>query len=300
MALHKRFPPLYGLRAFEVAARHMSFTRAASELCVTNAAVSHQIKQLEEFLGMRLFDRRNNQLLLTGAGENYLPHIREAFSSVQQATAQLLEDPAPPLRIGVPPSFGARWLVPRLTRLFAHHPALRVEVFTDAGMRGVSAVDLLVTELPQTVTPGLNSECLASTPLVPVCSPTWQARLSTPAALADATLLHERAAPRAGSMPGWREWFEAAGLNGYDKARSLVLGDAQMTLQAALDGQGIALAPRLLVEPELATGRLIQPFPEVPGPQVSYYLAYADHKLLSEDFALLHGWLEAEMGRLDA
>jgi len=299
MLPHKRLPPLYGLRAFEVAARHMSFTRAASELCVTNAAVSHQIKQLEEFLGLKLFDRRNNQLLLTGAGENYLPRIREAFSSVQQATAQLLDDPAPPLRIGASPTFGSKWLVPRLDRLFTLHPELRVEVVTEPELLRPGAVDLLIAESPASEG-GLNSEHLTTTGVFPVCSPALSIQLNDLPDLFTQTLLHERSAQRVPQQPTWRQWCEGVGLAGVERARGLGLSDSLMSLQAAIDGQGVALAQQLLVEADMTAGRLVKPF-EIEAPlEVSYYLVYRDHKVLCEDFALLHGWLtdEARGGHL--
>jgi LysR family glycine cleavage system transcriptional activator len=277
----------------------MSFTRAASELCVTNAAVSHQIKQLEEFLGLKLFDRRNNQLLLTGAGENYLPRIREAFSSVQQATAQLLDDPAPPLRIGASPTFGCKWLVPRLDRLFNLHPELRVEVVTEPELLRPGAVDLLIADTPISEG-GINSEHLTTTRVFPVCSPVLQPQIRSLPDLFTQTLLHERSAQRLSQQPTWRQWCDGVGLAGVERARGLGLSDSLMSLQAAIDGQGVALAQQLLVEADMTAGRLVKPF-ELEAPlEVSYYLVYRDHKVLSEDFALLHGWLTDEARDGDA
>ena len=129
--MSKRLPPLNSLRVFEVAARRLNFTRAAEELHVTNAAISHQIKLLEDHLGIDLFHRSNNVLKLTEAGELYLPRIREGFRIFQQATDALLNDNNALLRVGVPPSFGSKWLVPRLYRFLNRHPHIRVEIVSE-------------------------------------------------------------------------------------------------------------------------------------------------------------------------
>ncbi|QSI78487.1 LysR substrate-binding domain-containing protein [Niveibacterium microcysteis] len=293
MHARRRLPPLNGLRVFEVAARHMSFTRAADELCVTNAAVSHQVKQLEEFLGLKLFDRHNNQLLLTGAGENYLPRIREAFRSVQQATELLLSDTARPLRIGVPPALGSKWLVPRLFRFLNANPDLRVEVITEPELQSLDSLDLLIAER-QSAERGTVTERFATTGFLPVCSPAVAAELDGLPSLLEHNLLHDRSAQRLAHVPTWRQWLEEVGLSENQARRSMGLSDTQLALQAAIDGQGIALGQQLLVEYDLAAGRLVSPFRTEVSLRLSYYLMYRDGLLEQEGPAALRQWLMDE------
>lgn len=301
MQARKRLPPLNGLRVFEVAARHMSFTRAADELCVTNAAVSHQVKQLEEFLGLKLFDRNNNQLLLTGAGENYLPRIRDAFRSVQQATELLLSDTARPLRIGVPAALGSKWLVPRLFRFLNANPELRVEVVTEPELQSLDSLDLLIAER-QSVEPGTVTELFATTGFLPVCSPALAAQLDDLPSLLEHNLLHDRSAQRLAHLPTWRQWLEEVGLSESQARRSMGLSDTQLALQAAIDGQGVALGQQLLVEYDLAAGRLVSPFRTEVSLRLSYYLMYREGQLEQESTFALHQWLieEARPKALDA
>ncbi|KAF0814474.1 Glycine cleavage system transcriptional activator [Andreprevotia sp. IGB-42] len=288
----RRLPPLNGLRVFEVAARNLSFTRAAGELCVTTAAVSHQIKQLEEFLGLKLFERRNNQLQLTSAGENYLPRVRDAFRALQQATDLLLDDKTIVLRAAVPPAFGAKWLVPRLYRFFNQHPDIRVEVSTDP-VRDHHAYDVVIDDR-QVDARDLTVERFASTGFFPVCSPAVQATLKTPNDLAGHTLLHERGAQRLSHHPGWQQWLDEAGASNVDASRGPGFSDASMTLQAAIDGQGVALGQRLLVEYDIAAGRLVKPLPVEVSLRLSYYLIFPPAALEKAGFAAFRNWLIAE------
>lgn len=275
---------------FEVAARHMSFTRAADELCVTNAAVSHQVKQLEEFLGLKLFDRHNNQLLLTGAGENYLPRIRDAFRSVQQATELLLCDTARPLRIGVPAALGSKWLVPRLFRFMNACPELRVEVVTEPEFQSLDTLDLLIAER-RSAERGVVTERFATTGFLPVCSPALAQQLDGLPSLLEHTLLHDRSAQRLAHLPTWRQWLEEAGLSEDGARRSIGLSDTQLALQAAIDGQGVALGQQLLVEYDLAAGRLVSPFHTDVSLRLSYYLMHREGQLEQEGVCALRSWL---------
>ncbi|GAA5176914.1 transcriptional regulator GcvA [Niveibacterium umoris] len=293
MVPRKRLPPLNGLRVFEVAARHMSFTRAAEELCVTNAAVSHQVKQLEEFLGLKLFDRRNNQLLLTGAGENYLPRIRDAFRSVQQATELLLSDAVRPLRIGVPAALGSKWLVPRLFRFFNTYPELRVEVVTEPELQSTEALDLLITDR-QSNEAGVVTERFATTGYFPVCSPSVATRFEHVRELTGHTLLLDRSTQRFAHLPGWNQWLHEAGIDPAGITRTMVLSDAHMVLQAAIDGHGIALGQALLVEYDLAAGRLVSPLQVNSSLQLTYYLTYRSGMLDNENIACLREWMFSE------
>ena len=167
--MSKRLPPLNALKVFEVAARRLNFTRAAEELHVTNAAVSHQIKLLEDFLGLDLFQRSNNVLKLTEAGERYLPRIREGFKIFQQATDTLLNDNNVLLRVGVPPSFGSKWLVPRLYRFLNRHPQVRVEIVSEVD-RSYRDCDISI-DFRRTQFADFRIEPFIVTEVFPVCSP---------------------------------------------------------------------------------------------------------------------------------
>ena len=190
-----RLPSLNALRAFEAAGRHLSFTRAAEELHVTQAAVSHQIKSLEEQLGIRMFRRGPRGLLLTDAGQSYLPDVREAFQRLTFATDRLLEDDARgAITVSVLPSFAARWLVPRLTRFRADHPDVEVRVSADDRLADFDRDDVdEAIRYGRGDYPGLKSDRFLSEELFPVCSPDLLARLplDRPEDLGRHTLLHD-------------------------------------------------------------------------------------------------------------
>jgi LysR family glycine cleavage system transcriptional activator len=264
----KRSLPLNALRVFELAAQHLSFTKASEELCLSAAAVSHHIKQLEQFLGIALFVRSNNKLQLTAAGENYFPRVREAFRALQQATDRLLDDRNAVLRVAVPAALGTKWLVPRLFRFFDRHPEIGVEVVTDP-QQDPAAADIRIEDHAVEL-PGLDTELLLSTDYLPVCSPALAGALRAPADLAAATLLQERSARR--SAPGWEAWLARASVELAEPSRGPAFGDATMALQAAIEGQGVALAQRALVAYDLAAGRLVAPFAVDAGLRHSYYL----------------------------
>lgn len=286
----KRSLPLNALRVFQVAAQHLSFTKASEELSLTAAAISQQVKQLEQYLGTTLFVRSNNKLTLTPAGERYFPRVREAFRALQHATDQLLDQKLS-LRVSVPATFGTKWLVPRLFRFFDRYPDIDVAVQTetpvDAGRWDI-AIDDRVNEDPA-------YSLLATTDYTPVCSPAVAAALAHPEALNGQTLLHERAGRRAAVTPDWEAWFAQVGLSLSDTTRDMGLGDGMMMLQAAIEGQGIALAQRLLVAYDIAAGRLVEPF-DLPTPwRHSYYLGLANDARDRPETLLFCDWLREEM-----
>lgn len=285
----KRSLPLNALRVFELAAQHLSFTKASEELHITAAAVSQQIKQLEQFLGISLFVRSNNKLILTAAGEHYFPRVREAFRALQQATDQLLDHQNTVLRVAVPAALGTKWLVPRLFRFFDRHPDIGVEVVTDPATEGAAA-DIRIEDhaLEQ---PGLQCELLVSSSYVPVCSPVLAQGLVQPQDLAQATLLQAR---RAGLAPGWEQWLARAGVVLADPSRGPGFSDTTMMLQAAIEGQGVALSQRLLVAYDLAAGRLRELFGLELGLRQSYYLCRPLESLERPEIGVFCDWLRAE------
>jgi LysR family transcriptional regulator, glycine cleavage system transcriptional activator len=291
----RRLPPLGALRAFEAAARHLSFTRAAAELCVTQAAVSHQIRQLEDWLGMRLFERRGHALTLTGKGQAYLSDLADALDRISAATLRLMEPAERPLRITVLPSFASRWLVPRLEAFRMLHPTVDVRLVSTEELWSFATerFDLAIRSgLGKWA--GLKTDLIAREMLSPVCSPTLMngpSAIRVPADLRQARLLYDT--PR----DAWRRWFDLAGVEGPDTGIGASFNDAGLALQAAVDGQGVALGRLTLAANELQSGRLIQPFDVVLPNDYSYWLAYPPAALSRPEVAAFLAWLLSEARR---
>lgn len=290
--MSKRLPPLNALRVFEVAARRLNFTRAAEELHVTNAAVSHQIKLLEDHLGIDLFKRSNNVLRLTDAGELYLPRIREGFKIFQQATDALLNDHNVVLRVGVPPSFGSKWLVPRLYRFLNRHPHIRIEIVSEVD-RTYRDCDITI-DFRRTQFADFRIEPFIATEVFPVCSPATAKNLTTPVDLEKFTLLHEVSAMNDPDYPSWKSWFATLGLTQVEARQGPLFTLALMALQAAIDGQGVALGQALLVEYDIAAGRLVRPLKVDTALRLDYYLIYAADMKENPAFLAFHQWLLSE------
>ncbi len=265
--MSRNLPPLNAIRAFEAAARHLSFTRAAKELNVTQAAVSHQIKGLEERLKIRLFRRAGRVLLLTDEGQKLFPDVRDALDILHVAFDGLRRLHAEGvLTVTTLPSFATRWLVPKLRRFRGFHPEIdiRLHTSTDIVDMRLEGIDVGVRHgLGQW--PGLIATRLMEEDVFPVCSPTileGKIPLDKPADLARHTLLQD-------AGMDWRIWLEAAGVDTVDPERGPGFLDSSMALQAAIDGQGIMLGRSVLVADDLAAGRLIKPF------DISFPNAYA-------------------------
>ena len=263
----RRLPPLNALKAFEAAARQESFTRAAEELCVTQGAVSHQVKALEAELGVKLFNRERQGLVITEAGRSYLAVIRDALDRIASGTERLLQrESTGALTVSTSPNFAAKWLVHRLGRFAESHPEIDLRV--SASMHHVDFaredIDLAIRHGDGTA-PGLHVTRLCAEELFPVCSPKLidgRTALREPADLKRATLLHTD------TRQGWSKWLDAAGVNDVDLTRGLVLNQASMAIDAAVDGQGVALARTALAAWDLIGGRLVRPF--AMGLAVSY------------------------------
>ena len=261
----RSLPPLNSLRAFEAAARHLSFTKAAEELSVTPAAISHQIKALEEFLGVVLFRRLTRALRLTDAGQAAFPKVREGFDKLAEAVEILrAEEESKVLTVSVSPSFGAKWLVPRLDRFRAAHPDFDIRIdATDrlADFQGDN-VDVAL-RYGKGNYPGLLVDKLFGVEMVPVCSPELldgPQPLQQPQDLAHHTLLHLDWILEEQTSPSWRMWLLAAGVSEVDATRGPRFSMESMMVQAAIEGQGVALAMTVLVGGDLAAGRLVMPF----------------------------------------
>ena len=255
----RRLPPLKSLRAFEAAARHLSFTRAADELFVTQAAVSHQIKSLEEFLGVTLFIRRNRALLLTDEGQSYWPKIRDIFEILSSATEQLKAQRASgALTVSVVPTFATVWLVPRLSNFSKLHPDIEVRLKASDDNVDFVREDIDVAIYYDTGDyPGLHTITLLNERLTPLCSPQFlegSKQLISPNDLKKHTLLHD------GNTNDWRRWLKFAGVKGVNLNNGPVFSHTAMVQQAAIYGQGIAMGHSVLSQAEVLAGRLVQPF----------------------------------------
>jgi LysR family glycine cleavage system transcriptional activator len=284
----KRSLPLNAVRVFELAAQHLSFTKAGEELSLTAAAVSAQVKLLEAYLGTPLFVRSNNKLSLTAAGENYFPRIRDAFRALQHATDQVLGQRSASLRVAVPATFGTKWLVPRLFRFFARHPDIAVEVVTDGGDAGWDlAIDDRIGE---------GMDLLVTTGYTAVCAPRLAEDIGEPADLFQHLLLHERPGRRAVAIASWDQWFEEVGVEASAISREMGFGDGTMMLQAAIEGQGVALAQDLLVAYDLAAGRLAAPVAREVSLRHSYYLGISREAASQEETTVFRDWLRSELG----
>lgn len=292
----RRLPPLNALRAFEAAARHGSFTRAADELSVTQTAISHQVRQLEELLQVRLFRRLTRRVELTAEGRLLLPGLSEGFDRLAEAVAsigQRGDDRV--LTVSVTPSFGSKWLVGRLPRFWRGHAdvELRLHHTMDLVEFGRDEVDMAV-RYGSGEWPGLAAEYLLSVDLVPVCSPQLLERgpkLEEPADLAHHTLLHEE------DYEEWSQWLTAAGVEGVEVRRGPVLDDGWVMLQLAVAGEGVALGSLALVADDLAAGRLVSPFDLRLSTGSAYYVVYPQGALNDPKVRAFRDWLLQEAGR---
>ncbi len=284
-----RLPPLNALRVFEAAARHLSFKEAASELHITQAAVSHQIKSLEEYLGVQLFRRSARGVQLTDAARACLPKLREGFDALAAAVEMIRErgDEAE-LVITAPPVFTARWLMPRLADFSRREPKIELRVFgsskmVDGGALGVSnlvgGLDLRTESSEVQIHLGAGhyaghrADRLFDVAITAVASPELEPPLESPADLARHTLLHDDALEIVADGNAWRKWLEAAGVaERVDAERGPRFSTNMLSLEAASQKLGVALALRPLVNADIASGRLCAPFNVEVTPGSAYYL----------------------------
>ena len=289
----RQIPPLTALRAFEAAGRHLSFTKAADELHVTQAAISHQVKSLEKYLGLKLFRRLNRTLLLTDAGQLYLPPLTDAFEGITRATHRLRQHLGRArLTVSVLPSFAAGWLVPRLGRFRQRCPDVDLRIDPTNSLTDFRRDDVELGILyGRGNYPGLRTDRLMREEFFPVCSPRLlegPAPLRDPADLTHHTLLHDD------MTVDWRTWLLAAGVEGVDAERGITVTDSSMLLRAAIAGQGVALARSVLAADEIASGRLVRPFDvDVPA-EYAYYLAYPEKSADQSNVVAFREWILEE------
>jgi LysR family glycine cleavage system transcriptional activator len=273
----RRLPSLNALRAFEAAARHLSFTKAAEELHVTQAAISHQVKALEEQLGLQLFRRLNRRLLLTDPGQAYLSALTGAFDAIAEATERLAAaHSGGSLRVSTLPSMAAKWLLPRLSRFRERHPDIDVLVSATHGLADFRRDDVdLAIRYGKGDYPGLEAVFMMRDEIFVVCSPKLLEDgppLHEPADLRRHTLLHDSTTE--GERQHWGLWLETVGVTGVDPTRGPGFSDSNLVLEAAARGEGVALARRSLADGDLAGGRLVVPFGPIIPARLSYYVVF--------------------------
>jgi LysR family glycine cleavage system transcriptional activator len=289
----RRLPVLNALKSFEAAARHESFTRAAAELCVTQGAVSHQVKALEQELGVKLFNRERQRLAITTAGREYLNVVRDAFDRIAIGTERLVQrQTGGALTISTSPDFAAKWLVHRIGRFSEAHPDVALNV--SAAMHHVDfareEVDLAVRHGDGNW-PGLHVERLSAEQLFPVCSPKLlrgRQRLAKPADLLKFPLLHLE------TRQYWPKWLDAAGVTDPDVSQGPIMNRASMLIDAAIEGQGIALARTTLAAWDLLDGRLVRPFAEALRLSKTYWIVCPKATAMLPKNKSAREWLLAE------
>ncbi|HCH51563.1 MAG TPA: transcriptional regulator GcvA [Proteus sp.] len=289
--MSKRLPPLNALRVFDSAARHLSFTKAAEELFVTQAAVSHQIKTLEEFLGLKLFRRRNRSLLLTEEGQSYYLDIKEIFSSINEATRKLLARSAKgALTVSLSPSFAIQWLVPRLSGFNQAYPGIdvRIQAVDREEDKLADDVDVAIFYGRGNWT-GLRTDRLYAEYLIPVCAPsllTGEKPLKTPSDLIYHTLLHDT------SRRDWQAYVRQLEIqNQINVQQGPIFSHSSMVIQAAVHGQGVALVNNVMARSEIESGRLVRPFQDVLVSKNAFYLVCQDSQAELGKIAAFRQWI---------
>jgi LysR family glycine cleavage system transcriptional activator len=291
--MRPRLPPLNALKAFEAAARHESFTRAAEELCVTQGAVSHQVKALEAELAIKLFNRERQRLIITEAGRDYLTVVRDALDRIAIGTERLLQrQNAGVLTVSTSPDFAAKWLVHRLGHFAEAHAEIDLRVSAT-----LHHVDFAREEVDLAVRhgdgnwPGLDAVRLSREQLFAVCSPkllSGRGRLAKTADMLKFPLIHMD------SRADWKNWLQEAGLDDTAAMHGPLLNRASMVIDAAINGQGIALARTTLAAFDLINGRLVRPFPLTLPLSKTYWIICPKATAALPKIATFRDWLLAE------
>ena len=290
--MRPRLPPLNALKAFEAAARHESFTRAAEELCVTQGAVSHQVKALEAELAIKLFNRERQRLIITEAGRDYLAVVRDALDRIAVGTERLLQrQSAGVLTVSTSPDFAAKWLVHRLGHFAEAHAGidLRVSATTHHVDFAREDVDMAVRHGDGNW-PGLDAVQLSSEQLFAICSPKLLSsrRLGKPLDILKFPLIH------LDSRADWTKWLRMAGMSDDNARHGPVLNRASMVIDAAINGQGVALARTTLAAWDLLNGRLVRPFSEALRLSKTYWIVCPKATSNVPKIVTFRDWLLAE------
>ncbi|WP_308911435.1 transcriptional regulator GcvA [Pseudokordiimonas caeni] len=296
--------PLNALRAFDAAARHMSFKRAADDLAVTPAAISQQIRSLEDVLGVELFRRTNRSLVLTEAAQLSLTPLREAFEKLEEAVSVLTSSKSSTvIKVAVSPSFASKWLVPRLASYYERRPDAIVKISASLALTDFKAEDVdLAIRYGAGKYPGLVAEEVLRETVFPVCSPDLLAsgiKLDEPADLTAQTLIHDDSFSEDDSAPSWAMWLRAANVELMDGMPALHFNTHSLAIEAAVAGRGIALARSAIAAEDLKAGRLVRLFGEAVPVGFAHYIVYPADKVKSERVQDFIDWLKEETQRPD-
>ncbi len=294
--MRRRVPSLNALKAFEATARQESFTKAADELCVTQGAVSQQVKALEAELSVRLFHRERQRLVITDAGRAYLEVVRDAFDRLALGTEQLLQrQKSGTLTITTSPNFAAKWLVHRLRRFSEAHPGIDLRVSASLQHIDFAREDIdLAIRHGDGQWPGMHVTRLCSEELFPVCSPkllTGRGALRLPRDIRHHTLLHTN------GTDDWTHWLQRVGVDGVDSIdhrHGVVFNQASMAIDAAVDGQGIALARTALASWDLICGRLVRPFAQALAVPYAFWIVCPKSAAELPKISAFRAWLLQE------
>ena len=287
-------PPLIAARSFEAAARHKSFLKAANELNVTPAAVSHQVKKLEQYLGQALFVRLNRAVELTDAGAALAATLRDIFIALDAALDPQRHQVRSTIVISAMPSLAAKWLAPRLPHFEARHPQWQVRMDVADKLADFTSGELdLALRYGRGKYPGLHARHWMQAEIHPVCSPALAARvpLATPADLRRHTLIHNESSATGERPPDWAEWLAQAGVERIDAERGPRFASTYMALEAAVAGHGVTLAAGPLVELDLASGRLVRPLALTVENPWAFWLVCPRQNLQDEKVKAMTAWL---------
>jgi LysR family glycine cleavage system transcriptional activator len=300
-------PPLSSLRAFEAAARHANFARAALELSVTPGALSHQIRGLEGQLGVTLFVRQARGVALTPQGRLLYPGLLSAFALIRDSVdAVRAAANSGVLVVSTPPGFTSKWLAPRLHRFAEAHPDIELRIASSAGYANFSndGVDVALRSIPhhQGTDAALEYEKLAEDQLKVVCSPKLLAKMGRSAAarrdLRKVALIHDDQLAGRPEVPTWVDWFRLAGVPAVDLRRGLRFSSAEHAIEAAAQGAGLLLTHAILAHDELLSGRLVAPFDVVVPGGRAYFLVRPKAKQLRPAVEAFRSWLRTEMAAM--
>ena len=299
LLMQRRLPPLSALRAFEATSRLLSAKKAAEELFVTPAAISHQIKALEEYLDLKLFKRQNRQLLLTEAGLRYAASLQKVFDHLFDETQEVMKFKEKNyLTISVEPAFALYWLIPRLNKFKEHHPDIELRVLATLELIDLKKSNVAIgIRWGQGTYPGLNSTLLFHNVITPVCSPSIIKKhpIKEPNDLKHHNLLRLRTFILSTDYPTWHTWLNAVGGNEVDPESGLAMESGYMLLQAAINGQGVALERKALVEPLIKSGQLIQPFDfSIQETTTGYYIVFSESDSSDPKIQAVIKWLISE------
>lgn len=288
-----RLPPLNALRAFEAAARHLSMKKAAEELHVTPAAVTHQVKALEDAIGVKLFHRKNRSLELTGPGREIQPVLHDAFAAITIALRNATWEKSSRITLNLLPSFAQKWLAPRLPRFRALHPSINLQITTS-----MAFVDFASEEVDAAVRigtgswPRLKADLLIEDEFYPVCAPhllEGREDADDPAILAEFPLLTTIRRP-----DDWELWLKAAGVEGVSAHRQITHDNSALALEMAAHGLGFAMTRGVFATNDLESGRLIEPFQTRVRSGLGYYFVVPEAFASRPEIRIVRDWLIAE------